>query len=131
MLSGYRFTTAADTQAFPGRNPSAWSFYGSNTQSEQPDDNVWTLLDHRENDTTIGAENLKPYDFYFSYPKPTPGDVNGDGQVDAADYAGLKLYIVGRNVQDFVPEAADLNGDGKVNAQDVVLLADMLRAGQN
>ena len=78
---------------------------------------------------TLGAENFKPYDFFFSYPKPAPGDIDGNGTVDAADYAALKLYIVGRNVEAFVPEAADLNGDGKVNAQDLVLLADMLNDG--
>ena len=129
MLSGYRFTTAADTQTFPGRNPVTWSLYASNTRSEQPDHSDWMLLDRRENDTTLGAENLKPYDFFFSYPKPIPGDIDGNGTVDAADYVALKLYIVGRNVEAFVPEAADLNGDGKVNAQDLVLLADMLKDG--
>ena len=70
MLSGYRITTAKDTKTFPGRNPKTWSFFGSNTQSEVPDDACWTLLDRRENDTTLGATNYTPYDFYFSYPEP-------------------------------------------------------------
>ena len=128
-LTGYRITTAADTQSFPGRNPSAWTLSGSNTQSREPGDACWTLLDQREADTTLGAVNNTPFDFYFSYPKPKPGDVNGDGEVNAADYTALKLWIVGRSVPEFVPEAADLNADGKVNAQDVVLLARMLRQG--
>ena len=34
----------------------------------------------------------------------------------------MRLYIVGKPVEGFVPEAADLNADGKINAQDVVLL---------
>ena len=126
-LSGYRITTANDTNKYPGRNPSSWSLFGSNTKSEVPDDEVWTLLDHRENDNTLGAVNYTPYDFFFSYPQPAiPGDVNGDGEVDTLDYEALKLYIVGKPVEGFVPEAADLNTDGKVNAQDLVLLRNMI-----
>ena len=126
-LSGYRLTTANDTNKYPGRNPSSWSLFGSNTKSEVPDDEVWTLLDHRENDNTLGAVNYTPYDFFFSYPQPViPGDVNGDGEVDTLDYEALKLYIVGKPVEGFGPEAADLNTDGKVNAQDLVLLRNMI-----
>lgn len=127
-LSGYRITTAKDTQTYPGRNPHTWSLFGSNTQSEAHDDAVWTLLDRRENDNTLGAANLTPYDFYFTYPQPLmPGDVNGDGHLDAADYDMLQLHIVGKTVPGFVPEAADLNGDGKVNAQDLVKLAQAIK----
>ncbi|MBQ9169741.1 MAG: CotH kinase family protein [Bacteroidaceae bacterium] len=126
-LSGYRITTAKDTETYPGRNPKTWSLFGSNTQSEVPDQDCWTLLDHREDDTTLGAANLTPYDFFFTYPQPvTPGDVNNDGQVDMLDYEMLRRYIVGRTAEGFVPEAADLNADGKVNAQDLVLLAKMI-----
>ena len=127
VLSGYRITTAKDTKSFPGRNPVTWSLLGSNTRSEVPDDEVWTLLDRREDDTTLGATNYTPYDFFFSYPQPViRGDVNGDGRVDASDYDALRLYIVGRSVEGFVSEAADLNSDGKVNAQDLVLLIQLL-----
>ena len=127
VLSGYRITTAKDTQSFPGRNPVTWSLLGSNTRSEVPDDDVWTLLDRREDDTTLGAANFTPYDFFFSYPQPViMGDVNGDGEVDLADVNALKLYIIGKPVDGFVPAAADLNEDGKVNAQDLVLLINRL-----
>ena len=104
-----------------------WSLLGSKVKSEVPDDKVWTLLDRRENDTTLGATNYTPYDFFFSYPQPViPGDVNGDGEVDAADYEALRLYIVGKPVEGFVPAAADLNSDGKVNAHDLVLLTKLM-----
>ena len=127
-LSGYRITTAADTQTFPGRNPITWSLLGSNKKSEVPDDETWTLLDRREGDRTLGAANFTPYDFFFSYPQTVlPGDVNGDGRVDALDFTALKLYIVGRPAEGFVPEAADLNADGKINAQDLVRLATLIR----
>ena len=122
-LSGYRITTAADTQTYPGRNPVTWSLFGSNTKSIEPDDSVWELLDRRENDTTLGATNYTPYDFYFTSPQPViPGDVNGDGEINALDYDAMRRHIVGLEVENFVPEAADLNGDGKVNAQDLVEL---------
>lgn len=122
-LSGYRITTAADTRTYPGRNPVSWSLLGSNIKSDVPGDEVWMLLDHREDDTTLGAVNYQPYDFFFTIPQPAiPGDVNGDGEVNAADYEALKAYIVGKPVEGFVPEAADLNEDGKINAQDLVKL---------
>lgn len=127
-LTGYRFTTAADTQTYPGRNPVTWSLLGSNRKSEVPDDESWMLLDRREDDNTMGAANYAPYDFYFSYPETVvPGDVNGDGRVDAYDYVALKLYIVGKPVEGFVSEAADLNADGKINSQDLVRLARLVR----
>ena len=62
-LSGYRLITANDTQSFPGRNPVSWSLFGSNIQSEVPEDDCWTLLDCRENDDTLGPFNYQPYDF--------------------------------------------------------------------
>ena len=123
--SGYRFTTANDTKGNPGRNPVTWSLFGSNTQSEIPNDAVWTLLDHRENDTTLGATNYTPYDFFIPE-LILPGDVNGDGVVDDVDLVVLKRHIIGKPVDKFVFEAADLNMDEKVNAQDVVTLINML-----
>ena len=123
--SGYRFTTANDTKGNPGRNPVTWSLFGSNTQSEIPNDAVWTLLDHRENDTTLGATNYTPYDFFIPE-LIIPGDVNGDGLVDDVDLVVLKRHIIGKPVDKFVFEAADLNMDEKVNAQDVVVLINML-----
>lgn len=60
-LSGYRLTTCGDTGRHPERNPVSWSLLGSNTQSDQADDDVWTLLDHRENDKTLGAYDRASY----------------------------------------------------------------------
>ena len=126
-LSGYRLTTANDTQSYTGRNPISWSLLGSNVKSNVPDSNVWTLLDHRENDYTLGAVNYTPYDFFFTYPTPViPGDVNGDGLTSLLDYEAMRAYIVGKQVEGFSAEAADINADGKVNAQDLMRLIHIL-----
>jgi hypothetical protein len=69
-LSGYRFTTANDTRNNPKRNPVSWTLLGSNTRSDVPDDDVWTLLDRRENDNTLEAVNYEPFDFILDYPQP-------------------------------------------------------------
>ena len=124
---GYRIYTANDTEDCPDRNPCSWKLYGSNTQLTDPADPGWVLIDEREDDWTMEATNYTPYDFFIDHPEPViPGDVNGDGKVDATDYQALRAYIVGKPVEDFVPEAADLNNDGKINAQDLVLLIQSL-----
>jgi len=50
-----------------------------------------------------------------------PGDVNGDGQVTAADVAMLRAYLAGFPVI-ICMYAADVNGDGQVTAADVALI---------
>lgn len=51
------------------------------------------------------------------------GDINGDGKVDAKDYALLKRAVLGSLKLEPVEErAADVNGDGKVDAKDYTLL---------
>ena len=52
----------------------------------------------------------------------TPGDVNGDGSVDVQDVVLTVNYVIGRNPENFIRNAADMNKDGDVDVQDVVLL---------
>ena len=120
-LSGYRFTTANDTQKNPGRNPVTWSLLGSNTQSEEPDDEVWTLLDRRENDTTLGALNYEPYDFIIT-PPVLMGDVNGDGEVDLSDAIMVTYYSLHEVPSSFNEAAADMNGDGEIDLSDAIII---------
>jgi hypothetical protein len=60
-----------------------------------------------------------------SFRNGVPGDVNGDGKVDATDYLRLASYLVGDETQ-IVALNADLNGDGKVTEADAVLLLQQL-----
>ena len=50
-----------------------------------------------------------------------PGDVNRDGKVNLKDYALLKQYINGWEV-DIELSVADVTGDGKINLKDYALL---------
>lgn len=64
----------------------------------------------------------------FAY---TPGDVNGDGKLNAIDLNSIVNYILEhRNFPfTFVEKAADLNGDNKINAIDVNALTNMILRG--
>ena len=52
-------------------------------------------------------------------PETTPGDLNGDGKINASDMAILKKVIVGKAPK---TDAADVDSDGKVTGSDAVLL---------
>ena len=54
---GYSFTTASDTQKYPGRNPASWKIEGSN------DGENWTTITQENGNNTLGAENEKTYAF--------------------------------------------------------------------
>ncbi len=61
---------------------------------------------------------------YPCHPLLAPGDVNGDGAVDTADYILLARYIAGwPDAVLTVPAAADYNGDGIVDGKDRYALA--------
>lgn len=50
----------------------------------------------------------------------TPGDVTGDGKVNALDLLRLKKLLAGEDVE--IGGSADITGDGKVNALDLLRL---------
>ncbi len=52
-----------------------------------------------------------------------PGDLNGDGKVNATDGNMMKKVILG--IMEYMP-AADLDGDGKVNVSDSAILKKMI-----
>lgn len=56
-----------------------------------------------------------------------PGDIDGDGSIDAADLMLLRKYLVGLTIEGrFDGTAADLNGDGSVDILDLVRLRKLL-----
>ena len=58
----------------------------------------------------------------------SPGDVNGDGKVNAIDLNAIVNYILESRTFPFpfVEKAADLNGDQKINAIDVNIVTNMI-----
>ena len=55
-----------------------------------------------------------------------PGDVNGDGFVDAADVSATINHILGRPNTVFDALAADVNGDGYIDASDVSAMINII-----
>lgn len=75
--------------------------------------------------------NLNWFQFLNTTPEPTTivGDLNGDTEVDATDYALMKMYLLGA-VTDFPAEndleAADLNADKVIDALDFAVFKQYL-----
>ncbi len=76
--------------------------------------------------------NLNWFQFVNSIPEPPKtiaGDLNGDTEIDATDYALMKMYLLG-SVTDFPAEndleAADLNGDKVIDAIDFAVFKQYL-----
>lgn len=55
-----------------------------------------------------------------------PGDVNGDGQIDAIDVHGLLEYLNGTTIPGFQQQNANLDSDPAINAADLVVLDSIL-----
>lgn len=55
-------------------------------------------------------------------PEYQQGDVNGDGRLSVADVMNLVSYVIGVEVEGFMPEYGDVNGDGIVSVADVMNL---------
>lgn len=55
-----------------------------------------------------------------------PGDINGDGAIDAVDIAYIVSAMLGSTPADFNAENADLNGDGTIDSVDVAIIISMM-----
>ena len=58
-----------------------------------------------------------------------PGDVNGDGTVNAKDVTVLRRYVAGGYGVTVDAQIADVSGDGTVNAKDVTVLRRYVAGG--
>jgi len=56
----------------------------------------------------------------------TPGDANGDGNVNVTDIVEIVNYILGHPSDKFIFEAADVNSDGQVNVTDIVSVVNII-----
>ena len=59
-------------------------------------------------------------------PYDAPGDVNGDGLVNAADVIEVVNAIMGKASDSIQAEKADVNGDGVVNTADIVKITSLI-----
>ena len=56
----------------------------------------------------------------------TPGDCNGDGEVDVKDVTALITYILGTTPPNFNVDNANVNGEGEIDVQDVTALINLI-----
>ena len=79
--------------------------------------------------TSYTIDNLAfgSYDFEIV---PVAGDIDGDGELSAADATMMRQYLAGIiTVEDFVDASvADINGDGAINAKDQLAIRIALAA---
>ena len=62
-------------------------------------------------------------------PPVVPGDINGDGFVDWADFSLLVRYVGGEYGVEIIRANADLNGDGYIDQLDIDILRHFLETG--
>ncbi|MBR5686702.1 MAG: carboxypeptidase regulatory-like domain-containing protein [Prevotella sp.] len=69
--------------------------------------------------------------------KVLPGDVNGDGEVDVADFTVLAIYLLSQTPEVFILEVADVAGaddggpDGEVDVADLTGIANIILHSTN
>lgn len=77
-------------------------------------------LEYVEADTKDGSVSILNF---------TPGDVNGDGNIDITDIILTRRYIIGGYDVKINENAANVNDDGKVNSVDVIYLRRYIAGG--
>ena len=92
----------------------AWSYSGSGAEGELTDGD-WVGWSWEANFIRTEPDNIP----FITIGDGTPGDTNGDGEVDATDYANL-LAQFGLAAPD--TDSADFNGDNVIDLQDFAIL---------
>ena len=86
----------------------------------------YVCVEHRESDCNYGNDNsFVEIKAQSGDETTTPGDLNGDGNVNTMDLIRLMKYISGVQV-DVAPGSADVNGDGKENTMDLIRLMKLI-----
>ena len=105
-------------------NKKAYVVYNASDQEKQVNFSDGMNLIAKPKAMTIVKE-----DEYDPLPTIKFGDVNGDGKVDAIDYALMRSYLLGI-IKDYPVDkhwiVSDLNGDGNFNSIDFALLRSYL-----
>lgn len=97
--------------------------YGGETKAEQAKN--WMLARGVSERTVekIRETFVEGYESEYLKKHPfEPGDVSGDGKLNAKDVTAIMKFLVGSAPEDFKADAADYNGDEKINAKDVTAL---------
>lgn len=76
-----------------------------------------------------GKTNIEAMGSVLNVVETTPGDANGDGEVDVADIVNIANYILGSAAEGFLAEAADYDSDGTVDVADIVNIANYILGG--
>ena len=115
----------------------AVSFKGTYNPVSVGGDNTILILDTENTVHSPAADTrINAFRAYFRLQNSiTPGDVNGDGEVDVADFTLLAIYLLGNNPSGFIAEVADVAGaddggpDGSVDIADLTGIANIILRG--
>lgn len=66
----------------------------------------------------------------FTTPRPSKGDINGDGSVDSSDVSALLEMVLAGGIDASVT-VVDFNDDGQVDSSDVSALLEVVLSGSN
>ena len=73
------------------------------------------------------AVNCCTYSFAVKAESLIPGDINGDGAVNARDKICVTEVIKGTNLPEYYTGECDINGDGKYNAKDKGAISSIIK----
>ena len=78
------------------------------------------VKDYTMNFTNQAVQGMPSSPVVLNFVPFTPGDANGDGEINVGDVSAMVNYIIGTPATGtFIPAAADLNGDGEINVGDL------------
>ena len=79
------------------------------------DEIIHLIISTNVDETSASREGTTVKGLYVS-----PGDVNGNGEVDIDDAVSILRHLVSKPNATFIEEAADVNGNGGIDIDDAV-----------